>query len=254
MSSWRDLPIVFLGWVEFDGTDFAGFQVQPEKRTVQGVLTDTLRSFLPSPFRLFGSSRTDAGVHARRMGISLHLPEPPPWPHEILLKAWQARLPDDLALHALLPRTPPFHARYSALSKRYRYRILLTPSPLRRRVAWWYRRALDVSRMEEAVAGLPEHADLSRFHAGPPPSDPRTTGFRMGLERGEDEIHVVVEGKRFFHKTVRLLVGALIQIGEGQVPPSTLRLALSGVPVPLRPLAVPPQGLTLEEVIYPPED
>lgn len=253
MNHWKDLPVVFLGWVEFDGTDFSGFQIQPARRTVQGVLTETLASFLPLPFRLYGSSRTDAGVHARRMGISLHLPEEPPWPAETLLAAWQARLPGDLALHALLPRRPPFHARYSALSKRYRYRILRRPSPLRRRYAWWFHRTLDLSRMEKALRDLPSEADLSAFHAGPPLSDPRTSGFRMELLVEDDEVQVVVEARRFFHKSVRLLVGTLLQIGEGMLPPESLRQALQGIPVPIRPLAVPACGLTLEEVVYPPD-
>ncbi len=251
MTAWKTLPVVYLGFVEFDGTDFFGFQIQPGRRTVQGTLIQALRAFLPLPFRLYGSSRTDAGVHARRMGISLHLPDPPPWPPEVLLRAWNARLPEDVVLHALIPRNPPFHARYSAQCKRYRYRLLRAPSPLRRRVAWWPRRELNVVRMREALRDLPEKADLSRFHAGPPPPDPRTPAFRMALEEHGDEIHVVVEARRFFHKSVRLLVGALLQISDGHLPPETLSQALSGLPVPLRPFAVPPQGLVLETVVYP---
>ena len=251
MTFWKDLPVVYLGFVEFDGTDFSGFQIQPGRRTVQGVLIQTLRTFLPLPFRLYGSSRTDAGVHARRMGISLHLPESPPWSPDVLLRAWNARLPEDVILHSLIPRAVPFHARYSALSKRYRYRLLRRPSPLRRRFAWWPRRELNLDRMREALQNLPENADLSRFHAGELPPNPWTTAFRMALEEHGDEIHVVVEARRFFHKSVRLLVGALLQISDGNLPPEALAQALSGLPVPIRPLAVPPQGLVLEEVEYP---
>jgi len=252
MSSWKALPVVYLGFVEFDGTDFSGFQLQPGRRTVQGVLIQSLRAFLPLPFHLYGSSRTDAGVHAFRMGISLHLPECPPWPPDVLLRAWNARLPGDLILHSLTPRAVPFHARYSALSKRYRYRLLRHPSPLRCRFAWWPRRELNLERLREALRDIPENADLSRFHLGPPPPDSRTSAFRMALEEHGDEIHVVVEARRFFHKSVRLLVGTLLQISDGSLPPEALAQALSGLPVPIRPLVVPPQGLVLERVEYPP--
>lgn len=251
LPSWRDLPVVLLGWVEFDGTEFSGFQYQPGRRTVQGVLQATLRSFFPQSFRLFGSSRTDAGVHAKRMGISLHLPAIPPWPVPTLTRAWQARLPRDLWLHDLVIVSPPFHARYSAQAKRYRYRILQHPSPLRERYAWFFPRRLNKHRIYESLNGLPSRVDLRFFHAGPPVKRTDTDGFSIRVLERADEIHIVVQARRFLYRSVRLLVGALLHVGEGRVSPQDFREALEGKK-PIRPYAVPAHGLTLERVFYPP--
>ncbi len=250
---WKTLPVVYRGTVEFDGAAFFGFQEQPHRRTVQGVLKQTLADLLkvaPGDVVLFGSSRTDRGVHAEDLGISVHLPEAPPWPVEILLRAWRARLPDDVWLHTLGPAPPGFHARYSAVSKRYRYRWLPGKrSPLRRGRVWMIPDTPDWSRARAAltdVQGQVDFRSLTLQADGPFP----VNLLHIALFPKDDEIWLEVEANRFGYKSVRLLAATLLDIARGVFPPALLSGLFRGAEHPA-PRVAPAHGLTLVRTRYP---
>ncbi len=229
--------------LEFDGTDFHGWQIQPERRTVQGVLMDALKRIIEGEFRLVGSSRTDAGVHAMNFVASLHLKNATPKvPTNRLKEALNSILPEDLYIKRVEDAPEDFHARYSARSKVYLYRIVPYPSPIRRRYTYFYPLRESIEALnEKASLFLGEH-DFTHISAR---SD------RAGLCRifqsrwyaENDEFHYIVEGDRFLYKMVRSMVGLMLRYSARDIG----EILRGGK---FNPFMVPARGLTLVEVKY----
>lgn len=264
--------------LSYAGTDFHGWASQPGQRTVQGVLEEALARIARRPLPVTVAGRTDAGVHARGQVCHLDIPRDV-WealpgrsdrgPAASLITRLAGVLPEDVVVHAAREVPAAFDARFGALRRRYRYRISDGPAshdPLRRDVLR-HRRELDVEAMRRAAAALlGEHDFLSYCRPREGATTIRTLE-RLDLERPEPGqadaglVVAVVQADAFCHHMVRSLIGALLPVGEGRreegwpaaVLAARTREAARRDGAGAAPM-VPPQGLTLEHVEYPPDE
>ncbi|OGL64526.1 MAG: tRNA pseudouridine(38-40) synthase TruA [Candidatus Tectomicrobia bacterium RIFCSPLOWO2_12_FULL_69_37] len=241
-------------WVEYDGTDFRGWQVQPGARTVQGELEQALSTLCGGAVRVVGSGRTDTGVHA--LGQAAHFDT------RSGLSLLKVRLGvngltgPDLAVVDCREASPGFHAQHDALGKTYRYRILnrRSPSPLRRSRAWHLRAPLDVERMARAASFLVGEHDFAAFcrEQGRPASTVRCLE-RLEVGREGDEIVIEAAGNGFLRHMVRTVAGTLAQVGRGERAPGSLKEVLASRDRTQAGPTAPPQGLFLVRVDYGPK-
>jgi tRNA pseudouridine38-40 synthase len=252
----------------YDGTDFSGWARQPGRRTVQGEIEAALGRVLrldPAP-SLTVAGRTDAGVHARGQVAHVDLPvaalgEPDAERLAGLVRRLAGVLPLDVRIYRLTVAPEGFDARFSAVFRRYRYRVCDAPGgvdPLRRREVLWHNRPLDVERMNAAAARLLGEHDFAAFCKKREGATTIRALRRLDWARGEPEqadggiVAATVVADAFCHSMVRALVGALLAVGDGrrpvEWPGEVLARAVrdSGVNV------APAHGLCLEEVGYPP--
>lgn len=241
----------------YDGTDFAGWARQPGLRTVQGVVEQALASALrlPEPPQVTCAGRTDAGVHARGQVAHVDIPTTADLP--VLARSIRGLLPDDAWLRGLAVAPEGFDARFSALWRRYRYRVCDDPGawdPLRRREVLQHPRALDLGAMNAAAEPLVGERDFAAVCRPREGGSTIRTLLALEWSRGETglaEMHVSADA--FCHSMVRALVGLLVPVGEGRKPVSWAAEVVgrgtrdSGVRV------MPAHGLVLEEVRYPEE-
>lgn len=238
--------------IEYDGTDFVGWQIQPTGRSVQDVLETAVGTLLGDTIRVVGSGRTDAGVHARAQVVSLRTDRD--LPMRAYVHGLNALLPKDVAVVAAELAPEGFDARRSASGKRYVYRISNRPvrSPLRRRTHWEIFPSLDRAAMREAARHLLGEHDFSAFRASDCPAKTtrrvlRTLDVRDG---DEGEILVVAEATAFLKHMVRNLVGTLAEVGLGRRDPATMPALLASGDRTKAGRTAPPQGLTMDEVFY----
>ena len=240
--------------VEYDGSDFAGWQLQPDARSVQGELEAAFREVTGQEPRVHGAGRTDAGVHAT--GQAAHVDVDSRLSALELCRALNAVLPADVALRQVREAAPDFDARHDALGKRYVYRILsrATPAPLRRAQSWQLRGRLDLEAMRKAARSLEGTHDFAAFrgaHGGADPEEPtRRSLDRLGIERRSDEIRIVAEGRSFLRYMVRNLVGTLVEVGAGRLPEAAVTEILSSGNRSRAGPTAPAHGLSLEWVQY----
>ena len=245
--------------VGYDGTDFSGWAVQPGRRTVAGVLTETLARVLGGPDAVVGltvAGRTDAGVHATGQVCHVDVPAGR-WERigESLVPRLSGLLPADARVYAAGRAPHGFDARFSALFRRYSYRVTDAPwgaPPLRHRDTLAWPRALDLDRLAAAADGLTGHHDFAAFCRRKENATTVRTLTRFSWRRDPDGILVAtVEADAFCQAMVRSLVGALLAVGEGRRPPEwpagllTRRERADEVGVAAA------HGLTLVEVGYP---
>ncbi len=238
--------------LEYDGTEFDGWQVQAAGRTVQGELEAALAAIVGRPVRVVGAGRTDAGVHAEGQVASGVLETA--LDAETLQRALDAHLPRDLAVVGLDWAPPGFHALRDARGKLYRYAVWngCTRSPLRARRAAWVRSPLDVAPMAAAAEGLLGTHDFAAFQTAG--SDVRTTvrsltRLEVSGKRG-GEIRFDVEGSGFLRHMVRNLVGSLLEVGRGRREPGWIAAVLAGCDRRAAGPTAPARGLTLVRVDY----
>ncbi|MBO0807690.1 MAG: tRNA pseudouridine(38-40) synthase TruA [Actinobacteria bacterium] len=263
--------------IAYDGAGFSGWASQPGRRTVQQTLAEAFGRVLrlPEPPALTAAGRTDAGVHARGQVAHLDVPA----------SAWAAAapnavrrlsrlLPPDVRVPNIGPAPAGFDARFSALWRRYEYRICDDPAaadPLRRHDTLWYPRRLDLAAMTEAARPcLGEHdfaAFCRRRDQGPAamPSrggvgglSPRASTvrelLRLDWSRQAPSVAVAtVVADAFCHNMVRALVGALVRVGDGARPPGWPQQVLAGRVRDPGVTVLPPHGLCLAEIRYPPD-
>lgn len=243
--------------LEYDGTAFAGSQVQPGERTVQGVLEGALEEFTGERERIAFAGRTDAGVHASGQVAALstgstHSPA-------TFRDALNHFLPEDVVVRAAAEVPVGFDPRRHASGRVYRYRLedglgAVVRRPLGRLRAWQLGRPLDVPAMAAALAQLPlgVEQDWAAF-AGATPEGYSTvrTMFGAGVERcGPHDVQVTLEATGFLPHQVRMTVGALERVGGGRLSPQEFAGLVDGTPGSAG-SAAPPQGLTLVSVGYP---
>ncbi len=256
--------------LSYDGTGFAGWAAQPGLRTVQGSLEAALGVVLRcAEPRLTVAGRTDAGVHARGQVAHVEVPADV-WdavrgrmsgePGEVLVRRLAGVLPPDLVVHRAAPAPAGFDARFSPLSRRYAYRIaddLVRVDPLRRAHVVRHRVPLDAEAMDRAARPLVGLHDYAAYCRPRPGATTIRTVQTLRVSRpveGPDAGLVVVDvaADAFCHTMVRSLVGALTTVGEGRRPvewPGELLAGRARASV-----VAPAHGLTLEEVVYPPDD
>jgi tRNA pseudouridine38-40 synthase len=235
--------------LQFDGTDFEGWQRQAGGRTVQGEVERALERVLGAPHALVGCGRTDAGVHARQHVSSFRTQAC--MPARELGRALDAVLPPDVGVLALREAAPGFHARRNAAWKWYRYRLLLSRAkrPLRRRRVWRRARAPDLEALCAAAAPLRGRHDFRSFaNSGSRPGTTVRTLHTLAWSARRDELRLDVVGDGFLYKMVRTIVGTLLEAGASEDPQARVREVLRARDRAAAGRAVPPTGLCLMAV------
>ena len=244
--------------IGYDGTGFSGWARQPGQRTVQGTLEDALTRVLSlaEPAALTVAGRTDAGVHARGQVAHADIPAGR-WADsgDTAARRLARLLPPDVRVHRLAPAPPGFDARFSAIWRRYAYRVcddLSQADPLARHATLWYRSTLDVAAMNQAAGHCLGEHDFAAFCRRRDGASTVRTLLRLDWARPEPAVAVAtVVADAFCHNMVRALVGALLKVGDGSRPPGwPAEVLAAGVRDPAAPV-VGPHGLCLEEVGYP---
>jgi tRNA pseudouridine38-40 synthase len=244
--------------LSYDGTGFSGWAEQPGRRTVEGVLAETLGHVLrlPAAPRLTVAGRTDTGVHARGQVAHSDLPDAVWAAYADAARRRLARaLPPDIRVRAIGPAPDGFDARFSALWRRYSYRVCDDPAtadPLRRHETLWHPRGLDLAAMNAAAGTLTGEHDFAAFCRRREGATTVRALRRLDWRRDDDGVAVAcVVADAFCHNMVRALVGALLAVGEGSRPPSWPSAVLAAAVRDPAVRVVPPHGLCLEEVRYP---
>ena len=237
--------------LEYDGTNFAGWQEQARGRTVEAELKRALRSIVGKDVTVYGAGRTDAGAHAEGQVANFHTDGR--IPPQRVMAALNARLPDDVAIVSAGAVDDDFHARYSAKWRRYRYRYLDRPArpAIERGRCWHVRGPLDVDAMSRAAKALTGKHDWTSFSSASEPIDGRVREMRSAsvTRRGHFiELELVAEG--FLRGMVRSIAGALAEVGRGRRPAQWVGEVLRERDRRLAPRTAPAGGLTLMEVIY----
>ena len=241
--------------IAFDGTAYAGWQVQKIGTGVQEKVEAALAQLYPCRPRLHSSSRTDTGVHA--LGMVAHFSVPraedrlPPRKLVLALNAW---LPADIRVLEARRARPDFHARFDATGKQYRYFVWNHPAmnPLLRHTAWHVPRKLDLAAMREAARRLCGRHDFRAFTANPGYARASTvrTLRRCAIHRRGPLLTFVLEGDGFLYKMCRGLVGTLVQVGLGKFTPAAVGELLAGRDRAQAGMTAPAHGLVLWKVFY----
>ena len=239
----------------YDGTDFHGWAAQPALRTVEGELTTSLATVLRVPsVDVVCAGRTDAGVHARGQVVHCDVEAPP----DQLLRRLNGILPQDLRVRRVAEAPDGFDARFSALWRRYAYRIADTPAaldPLMRRQVLTWPRPLDLDQMNQASHALLGLNDFAAFCKQREGATTIRTLQELGWARDASGVVVAtVRADAFCHSMVRSLVGCLIAIGEGRRSPDWAAEILAAAARDSGVTVAHAHGLTLEEVGYPADD
>ncbi|MBM4326015.1 MAG: tRNA pseudouridine(38-40) synthase TruA [Deltaproteobacteria bacterium] len=243
----------FAALLEYDGTCYHGWQLQSGAPTIQEALESVLERILGKATRVHGAGRTDAGVHAT--GQVAHFVAD--WQHteQDLQRACNALLPVDITVMGVRSAAADFHARHSARSKTYAYRILNRPlrSSLMRAYSWHVPRPLDPTAMEKAAQALVGTHDFAAFGA---PTDGAPSTVRKVLEvcwqrdEGSDILRFTIRGSGFLRRMVRSIVGTLVPVGLGKMDPEEFLSILDSRDRSRAGATAPPYGLCLEWVEY----
>jgi tRNA pseudouridine38-40 synthase len=239
--------------VHYDGSAFHGWQLQPDQRTVQGVLEETLSRLADRPVRVLGAGRTDAGVHATGQVVSTDLPAA--WSPEKLERALNAVLPDDVWIEAVRGVGPDFHPRYDAVARTYTYHVGVSPraaSPFYRRWCWPLCEELDEPLLAVAASHLfGKHSFEAFSKAGQPERGVECTIREAAWSAWELGSLFTITADRYLHHMVRYLVGTMVDIGRGRRPASDLPRLLVGSVGLTTSAPAPAPGLFLTHVEYP---
>lgn len=240
--------------IAYDGTNFGGWQIQPNALSIQEVLQETAQIILQKPITLIGSGRTDAGVHAT--GQVAHFKTPQELDLRRFLNSMNGLLPKDIRLLAIDPAPLSFHAQYDAIGKIYHYHLYLRPveCPFSRHYALHLRVPLDLLLLEKAAALLVGTHDFTSFaneaaHGSASRMAIRTLS-RVTLVQEEEGLRLEFEANGFLYKMVRNLVGVLLDVGTGKKSLDYIPFLFKAKDRKMASRAVPPHGLFLHQVIY----
>ncbi len=239
--------------VHYDGSEFRGWQLQPDQRTVQGELESALSRLADRPRTVLGSGRTDTGVHALGQVASVDMP--PPWNAMELRRALNAILPSDIWVERVRRVRDDFHPRYAARARTYLYRVGTDPasrSPFHQRWCWAAGEELDTEVLAGAAAVLPgEHSFLAFAKAGQPERGDRCTVIQAEWDEWELGPRFTITANRYLHHMVRYLVGTMVDIARRRRPLDDLPALLRSEPGFETSPPAPPGGLFLAHVEYP---
>jgi tRNA pseudouridine38-40 synthase len=239
--------------IEYDGTPFVGWQIQASGASVQGRLGDALEKLGGERAEVRGAGRTDAGVHA--LGQVAHVDLTRDWPPDTLRAALNFHLkPDPIAIVDCALAAADFDARFSAIARHYRYRILARPAPpmLDRERVWWVPQPMSIGPMAEAATLLLGRHDFTTFRSSScQAKSPLKTLDRLAVTAVGEEIVVDASARSFLHNQVRSMVGSLKLVGQGKWNPADLGAALEAKDRAACGPVAPARGLYLARVDYP---
>lgn len=241
----------FLLTLAYNGTHFAGFQVQKNARTVQSVMQDAIEKLYGERLPVVGCSRTDAGVHARDYKLTYHadarlLPERIP-------AALNAHLPDDIAVENAVIVLEDFHVRHDVYEKEYEYVICNTPyrDPFSQNTAYHYRRPLDADLMDRAAQAFLGTHDFRAFMAsGSDIADTTRTVRSVSVTRAEDFVYLRIAADGFLYNMVRIFVGTMLAVAEGKIAPDDIPHIIDSRDRKNAGITVPAHGLYLNRVVF----
>ena len=236
--------------IEYDGTDFVGWQTQPNGRSVQEELERALRQILQEEVKTVAGGRTDAGVHARGQVVSLRTTrgiEP-----LRLRRSLNGVLPGTVVVREVAPVADEFHARYAAVSRRYRYTISRGATALERHRCWQVFYPLEVRPMQDCAAGIVGEHDFGSFCKADSDSPHHLCVVRAARWMEEGRLLVFeIEANRFLYGMVRALVGTMVEVGRGRMSVGGFRTVLGSRDRRAAGMSAPASGLVLEEITYP---
>ncbi len=241
--------------IRYLGTEFHGFQVQPEKRTVQGELSRGLCEALGKPCRVTGCSRTDAGVHANEFCVLIEC-DGATVPPEKLPVSVSRFLPNDLSLYYAEEAKDGFHPRYDVISKEYLYKIknLRVYDPFFYQRAWFLPREINdaaLDKMRRAAEFIIGKHDFSCFMAeGSDVLDTTRTVFSLDISKDCDLIEIKISADGFLYNMVRIIVGTLVEVAYGRISPEEISEIIKSRDRQKAGMTAPPFGLYLNKVNY----
>ena len=241
--------------MEYDGSRYDGWQRLGKKSvgtTIQGKLEEVLSKMCQEPVELIGSGRTDAGVHARGQVANFHT--------DSAMKCWEMKyylnryLPQDIGVLYVSDVPDRFHSRLNAVSKRYIYRVAVgdVPCVFDRKYTWYCFDKLDIGRMKKAAALMMGEHDFKGFSSVKKTNKSTVrTVSRIDMDVRDRELDLIFEGNGFLYNMVRIMAGTLIEIGTGDREPESVTEVFRTKDREKAGITLPPQGLFLDEVIYP---
>ncbi len=238
--------------IEYAGTRYSGWQIQKNARTIQGEIDRAVRAVTRrNDFELYGSGRTDAGVHA--LAQIAHLDVVTALPPETLVRRLNDELPSDINILAAAQVPHRFHARHDAVARRYLYQIARRRTAFAKPFVWWVKEPIDVGRMRQAAGAFVGFKDFESFAESDDEREGKSTHVlvdRLDVEEHGDLVLVGIEGSHFLWKMVRRIVGVLVEIGRGGLEPSAAASLLNAPGGDAARLTAPASGLFLERVYY----
>ena len=235
--------------IEYDGTNFSGWQIQPDARTVEEEIEKAMSQILQEPIDIIGQGRTDAGVHAK--GQIAHVDLPDALDRDKLLFGVNGLVGEEIQVHKIEEVHSEFHARFDASSREYEYVILKVSSPLKNRVSWWSGRNIDFQKMKECVQLLKGEFDFSGFSKF---NEENYTTFctimNAELEEADDKIIFRIQANRFLRNMVRRLVGTMVEVGKGKLSVEDFKKKLENPEADISTYTAPAKGLVLSNVFY----
>jgi tRNA pseudouridine38-40 synthase len=236
--------------LEYAGTRYSGWQIQQNARTVAGDVEKAIREASGvERFELYGSGRTDAGVHA--LGQVAHLDIRAQAPPESLRRRINDALPSDITVLRIETAAPRFHARHDAVARSYIYQLARRRTAFAKPYVWWVKDDCDAERMRQAARGFVGFHDFRAFSDDDPHAKSTTVHLEsFDVHEDEDLIVLHVEASHFLWKMVRRLVGVLVEVGRREMTPEQAAGLLDADPRTVAPLTAPASGLFLERVYY----
>ena len=238
--------------VAYDGTNYCGWQIQPNGITIEQVLNEQLSRFFKEDIKVTGASRTDAGVHS--LGNVCIFDTDTRMPAEKISYAINQSLPEDIVVVDSCEVDREFHPRFSKSRKTYEYRILnrTFADPTRRLNSYFWYGPLDVDAMRQAASYLVGTHDFKSFAtAKPEVTDTVRTIYETSLEKEDDLIRFRITGNGFLYNMVRIITGTLLEVGKGDYPPEKVKEILAAKDRKTAGATARPEGLTLVQIRYP---
>ena len=236
--------------IQYDGTDYFGWQVQAKGRTIQGEIESVFKKIFPrQKINLIGAGRTDSGVHALNQVANIKL-DTAMEPEEIL-NAINGNLSNDIYIKILDTINNDFHARFSATDREYVYNITSEYSPFNRKISWHIKYKLDDSKMTNCAESILGEHDFSSFcKATAEVNHKRCTIYTSTWTKENGVLKYKIKANRFLQHMVRFLVGTMVEVGRGRITIEDFKLFVNGEHPKFSVLKAPAQGLFLKEVNY----
>ncbi len=237
----------YISLLEFSGKNTEGWQTQPHKNTVQDYLEDVFSKITRNRVKFTGCGRTDSGVNARN--YIAHFDALPGLCDTDILYHSNCMLPEEIYIKKIIPADENFHARYSAFSRTYTYRIIFSKSPLRRNFRWYVKKAPDIEKMRNAAELFIGKKDFRNFSTANKDKNTVCCVKDLRIITGRNSVSLKITSDRFVHRMVRMITGASMESGLGRLSVEDIIKMLSGKSSN-KPVCAPPDGLTFEKASY----